>query len=136
MNASVRRPAQMIRISLQYIWLLCEQLEGFAQLAVPPDAASKTIFDFVVELQRRTALFRTLLRESVFAATLRSSRPLGAELYDLIQAQTEKDWNKPIMPYEVIAVRSAYTRFKVALLAELGTFPSYFVTQKGSHDTL
>lgn len=126
----------MIRISLQYVWLLCEQLEAFEKLAVPPDAASKTIFDFVVESSEAQSALQVLLRQSVFAATLRSSRPLGSELYSLVQAQTDKDWNLPIKPYEVIAVKGAYTRFKVALLAELGTFPSYFVTQKGSHDTL
>jgi predicted DNA-binding transcriptional regulator AlpA len=36
----------------------------------------------------------------------------------------------------VWAIKQAYDQFKTAFLAELGTFPSYFVTQKGDRDTL
>lgn len=33
-------------------------------------------------------------------------------------------------------ISQSYSRFKTALIAEIGTFPAYFVNQKGSFDTL
>ena len=37
-------------------------------------------------------------------------------------------------PYELWSIQNAYAQYKTALLAELGTFNTYFVTQKGAFD--
>lgn len=134
MNAFSRRPAPMIRISLQYIWLLSEQLEDFSRLNF---SEGDTVLDLVLMTAQPNNALRVLLQGSVFSPTLRSSRPSALELYGMVEELAKKEkWETPIQPYEVAAIKNAYAPFKVAFLAELGTFPSYFVTQKGSHDTL
>jgi len=126
----------MIRISLPYIWSLCDVLDVLSRLDHTKDADK---FDFALELFRPQYALEALLQGSVFAPTLRSSRPLAAELLRLMHEFTNADVGKltgNVLRNEIWAIRDAYGQFKTAFLAELGTFPAYFVTQKGDRDTL
>lgn len=134
MNAFIPRRSPMVRISLQYVWLLSEQLEGFSRLGF---SEGDTVLDLVVQTSAGDYALRGLLQGSVFSPQLRSSRPSGIELLRLLEGFSGREnWNTPIHPWEVQSIKNAYAPFKIALLAELATLPSYFVTQKGSHDTL
>lgn len=83
----------------------------------------------------RTAL-EGLLQGSVFSPTLRSTRLHAEHLLELLTNHTEGDFDGTVQPVQILSIKHAYTHFKTAFLAELGTFPAYFVNQKGSHDTL
>lgn len=125
----------MIRITLQYVWHVCEQLDQLERLN-----ETKDVDRFVVLLDFLNAEHAVgmLLNNSVFAPNLRICRPLGLALLNQLTTLTQPDTKAeiPIRNYEIAGVKHAYSQFKTAFLAELGTFPAYFVTQKGSHDTL
>jgi hypothetical protein len=122
----------MIRISLPYVFSLCESLEPCATLK-PKD----TLNDVIFALWGAQGTLETLLTGSVFSANLRSSRQLAVNLSDILkrEADTNKDWEKE-RGGVAIHIAQAYGQFKTALTAEIGTFPAYFVSQKGSFDTL
>ena len=71
----------------------------------------------------------------MFSNTLRSSRPLADHLLQQISAIEAGDLDKDASKYDVSNLVHAYGQLKIALLAELDTFPAYFVTQKGDRDT-
>jgi len=78
-----------------------------------------------------------LLVSSVFSSNLRSSRQLGATLAEKLKKESaaEADWNAELS-YAANIIVQQYGQFKTAFIAEIGTFPSYFMNQKGSFDTL
>jgi len=122
----------MIRISLPYVFSLNEFLEPCGKLK-PKD----TLNDVVFELWNAQAAVEALLTGSVFSANLRSSRQLAVNLIEILkrEADAKKDWEAELGGTAVY-IAQAYTQFKTALTAEIGTFPAYFVSQKGSFDTL
>jgi hypothetical protein len=77
-----------------------------------------------------------LHQSSVFAPYLRSSKTLSWELTQLLATQT-KDFNleKEISFYSMYSIQSKAAEYKIALIAELGSLDSYFVTRKGAFDT-
>lgn len=123
-----RKP--MIRISLPYILGLGEALEPLKQLR-PKD----TIDDKIVDLYRARTALDGLLDGSVFSPNLRSSRQLAESLRRTINEELEKDWAKELQG-AAFNISEIFTQFKTALTAEIGMFPTYFVSQKGSYDTL
>jgi hypothetical protein len=122
----------MIRISLPYVFNLCDSLEPLNGLK-PTDKLVDVMF---VVWNAQTTL-ETLLTSSVFSSNLRSSRHLAQSLAAILkkEADIDQDWNKEISHVAPYIVQS-YGQLKTALLAEFGTFPAYFVSQKGSFDTL
>ena len=57
-------------------------------------------------------------------------------LLNALKRQTaDTNYQRILDEMEVYSITGPYNRFKVALLAELSTFPSYFVTRKGAFDT-
>lgn len=126
------RGRKVIRITLHYVWSLAEALEPLGDLDATkyPDK-----FDFMMDLFGPQAALEALLHGSVFSPNLRSSVASGAQLLELLKEQT-KSVDGKITPGDVWGIKNAYSHFKIAFLAELGTLPTYFVTQKGSHDTL
>jgi hypothetical protein len=122
----------MIRISLPYVFGLCEALEPLSSLS-PKD----TLGDHVFAMWAAQNTLEGLLTGSVFSPNLRSSRQLATALLELVKSEShvDKDWDKELS-HNALAITQAYGRFKTALTAEIGTFPSYFVTQKGSYDSL
>jgi hypothetical protein len=126
----------MIRIDLPYLYNLSVALEPMARL---DHNKSMTRMDLLMALLGSQNALEALLRGSVFAKTLRSSRPLAEALLKLLKDQnvTEPgDFEKDVPQYEVWEIQDSFIRFKTAFLAELGTFPAYFVNQKGDRDTL
>jgi hypothetical protein len=83
------------------------------------------------------ATLEGLLNGSVFSPNLRSSRKLPAELSEAIKNEVDinKDWAREIGAIAIYLTQT-YAQFKTAFIAEIGTFPAYFVNQKGSFDTL
>jgi len=126
----------MIRITLQYLWGLSEQLEPLGKLDPSLETTMSTMDLMIVIWEPQSAL-ETLISGSVFASTLRSSKPHALHLRKLMNEQTSKtELEDKISNYVIWQLKQAYDQFKIAFLAELATFPAYFVSQKGSHDTL
>lgn len=126
----------MIRITLQYLWSLAEDLEEIARVDATKEMDR---FDFLIQIYSSATALRNLLETSVFAPTLRISRASGYALLERLEAHTKakvEDAPKTIHSWEIATIKQAYSQFKTTFLAELGTFPAYFVSQKGSHDTL
>lgn len=123
----------MIRITLQYIWALSESLEPISRL--DPLKPIEKIDLMIAAFGAKQAL-DALIAGSVFATTLRSTRPLAADLRQQLEKATTGDVDHKVEMSDVWALKRSYDAFKIAFLAELGTFPAYFVSQKGSHDTL
>jgi hypothetical protein len=122
----------MIRISLPYVVLISESLEPLA--ALKPNSV---VNDIVFVLYGAQATLDSLLAGSVFSPNLRSSRQLGTNLSKTIlpEVDVNKDWAREL-GYPAIVITQLYAQFKTAFTAEIGTFPAYFVSQKGSLDTL
>jgi hypothetical protein len=122
----------MIRISLPYVFSLAETLEPLAVLK-PKD----TLNDVIFILWSAQTTLELLLSNSVFSANLKSSRQLAVNLIEILKRESDatKDWDKELGA-TTIYIAQAYAHFKTALAAEIGTFPAYFVSQKGSFDTL
>ena len=120
----------MIRISLPNIFTLADQLEPLAAL---PDQPTKYGDIFVRLSVAEYALSQ--LNSSLYSPYLRSSLDLSQHLLANLRAQTTNpDMDRQLGPYELWSIKNTYEQYKVALLAELGTFNSYFVTQKGGFD--
>jgi hypothetical protein len=123
----------MIRISLPYLWGLSAQLELLERLE-PKDWDR---FELFVEVSEAQSALDTLIRGSVFAQTLRSSRPLAEHVLQMLNAYGDPaKLDMKVTRYEVTQLTRAYSQFKIAFLAELQTFPAFFVTQKGGYDTI
>jgi hypothetical protein len=122
----------MIRISLPYVFNLCEQLEAVKTLT-PKDKRSDSIFT----LWMVQSALEGLLTASVFSSNLRSSRQLAQSMIAALKRETDPamDWEAEL-GYAASGLIQTYAQLKTALVAEIGTFPSYFVNQKGSFDTL
>ena len=123
----------MIRISLPYVFQVATELDALDRLPSETVPVSEVRWTLIVA---RVALER-LLRASVFAESFRSSVSLGADLLEYIrEAERANPGDANIEDFELQVIKSVYQQYKIALLAELGVLPSYFVTRKGSHDTL
>ena len=64
------------------------------------------------------------------------SRELGNILLKSLSELDVTDWEKPMESSEVFRISSGYVQYKVALLAELGVAPSFFVSSKAPYDTM
>jgi hypothetical protein len=122
----------MIRISLPYVVSISENLEPLTALK-PKDIVNDVVF----VLWNAQATLEALLGGSVFSHNPRSSRKLAADLSELLkrEADVNSDWAREL-GHIAIYIGQAYGQFKTAFIAEIGTFPAYFVNQKGSFDTL
>jgi hypothetical protein len=124
----------MIRITLHYIWLLSESMEPLSRL---DDTKAHDKTDLAFQIFEPQNALEALIRASVFSPALRSSLPSALALLELLQKKAEQAFDSGSIPqHEVWAIKNAYAQFKIAFLAELGTFPSYFVSQKGDRDTV
>jgi hypothetical protein len=122
----------MIRISLPYVFSLSESLEPLAKLN-----PKSTLNDDIFTLWGAQTALEGLLSGSVFSPNLRSSRKLAVDLVEVLKREgnVDQDWSKEL-GHVAISIGHRYGQFKTALTAEIGTFPAYFVSQKGSFDTL
>jgi hypothetical protein len=121
----------MIRISLPYLFDLSDSLEPLGKLPEQPAPYKDVWLSLVIA----EGTLQTLMTGSLFAGYLRSSRPLAEQLLNALRAQTSKpDMERQLNAYELWSIKNTYGQFKTVLLAELGSFNSYFVTQKGAFD--
>lgn len=78
----------------------------------------------------------TILNQSVFKQNIRTSRNQGNNLINLLDGQLSNPHeDRTIDQFTLAAISSSYQSFRMVFLAELGVFPSYFVTQKAGYDT-
>jgi hypothetical protein len=122
----------MIRISLPYVIQVSESLEPLLTLK-PKDIVN----DLVIMMFGAQGTLGALLSGSVFSPNLRSSRQLASNLNEYLKKESDvhSDWAREL-GYVAVPIVNTYTQFKTAFIAEIGTFPAYFVNQKGSFDTL
>ncbi|MDQ8699383.1 hypothetical protein [Hyphomicrobium sp. LHD-15] len=124
----------MIRITLQYVWSLSESIETLGRLDA---TVEHNKMDLALDLYDAKGAIELLLQSSVFSGTLRSSTQLAQDLLRQINSYVDADsWEGAVAPWEIAALKRSYEAFKIAFLAELGTLPAYFVSQKGGYDTL
>jgi hypothetical protein len=121
----------VIRISLQYIFTLAAEIEPLSQLPDGPVPFTNVLFRFFVAENS----IRSLSHGSLFSSYLRISYPLSQQLLSALHEQTSKeDFNRNIEQFEMWNIKNLYSQYRIALLAELGAFNSYFVAQKGGFD--
>jgi hypothetical protein len=121
---------EMIRISLPYIWSLAQELEPLANL---PEKDVPAI-DVLIPLFTANNALQTL-SGSLFGPYLRTSFALAQQLSTLLISVTANtDYSRNVSQFELWQIRQTFGQYKTALLAELGTFNSYFVTAKGPYD--
>lgn len=123
----------MIRISLPFIFDICESIEPLSRLPDGPVRYGEVFLPLVVA---QGAL--QTLSTSLYAPYLRTSYALLHSLLNAINAQTSQagpnSMDRQLNPYDLYTIKNAYGQYRTALLAELGTFNAYFVTQKGGFD--
>lgn len=124
--------AIMIRISLPYIFRLAIQLEPLGNLPMEDTPYRDLWGIFFISEQALAEMHYSTL----YAPSLRSSLPFASDLIGKIREQTNNDVHeRTVEGYQLWAIKRAFEEYKTALLAELGSLNSYFVTQKGSHDS-
>ncbi|KAB2798946.1 hypothetical protein F9L06_10095 [Brucella anthropi] len=120
----------MQRISIPYLFDTMMKLEALTLLH-PGPRNSMIYAMFTAEYA-----LDGLLNQSLFKSNIRSSRNAGYQLSNLLKGQLQNQQMHEIVDqYALAAIVAAYQSFKAAFLAELGVFPSYFVTQKAGFDT-
>lgn len=135
MRANFQGKRRMIRITMQYIWSLAEGLEPLERLDVTKPADR---FELFLEIAGPQWHLQQLLQSSVFSENLRICVLLGENLLAALRSISDSDWKveqQPVQQFAIMNIKNSYSQFKIAFLAELNTLPTYFVTQKGSHDT-
>lgn len=120
----------MLRISLPYLYQIAEGLEEVAKIQAGSNRNAVHLSLYIAE-----NTVNTLLNSSVFAPYLRSSRDNGQSLLGALRAVLSDPTDRTLSLPEVFPITYQLGQFKTALLAEIGVFPSFFVTQKGSFDT-
>lgn len=125
----------MIRITLSYVWQIAEHMEALGRLSTDQKLQKS---DLSLECFEAASTLEALLQGSVFSPVVRSSRRLGEDLLKLLREAITADGksDSEADTFLVWRIRSAYNQFKIDFLAEFGMFHTYFVTPKGSHDTL
>jgi hypothetical protein len=124
------KPA-VIEISLPWIYNLAETLEPLT--ALRPGVSYNDVF---VQLFSARMAIDGFLNNSVFMANVRSCRQYGVTLMNAIDELVKNTNDRQFDIHEVFSTVHAFGQFKTAMLAEIGVFPAYFVTQKASFDTL
>jgi hypothetical protein len=121
----------MIRISLPYIYGLATELEPLSSL---PDDKTP-IRDVMFTLLIAENAINTLATATIYVSYLRTSYELSHKLLSAIKRATERhETESEIGRHELWDIKITFNQYKIALLAELGSFNVYFVTQKGGFD--
>jgi hypothetical protein len=130
--AQTPRSRPVIRISLPFVYRLATELEP-----IPTLQSGEKIFERLYVLFSAKIILETLLNASVYSLSLRSCRESANTLLTAINGYIEStDPDRTFQQYEIAVLRVQFEQFKTALLAEVGIWPAYFVTQKESFDTL
>jgi len=82
-------------------------------------------------------LIDAIYNQSIYRGALRTSRALALQLLTTIKAYTDKvDFTLKLTAVELWKFRNDRDQFRTAFTAELGTLPTFFVTQKEGFDTV
>ena len=127
-----RRYGPMIKIDLPFVFRLGSEIDQLSKL--PNDDVDLTEVWF--ELWGAQATIEVLTTNSLYAPYLRSSARNAQVLLTTLKAHTEKSMEgTKVTHFDLWQIKNSYSEYKIALLAELGTMNSFFVTQKGGFDT-
>lgn len=74
--------------------------------------------------------------DSVYGASLRSSREHAQKVRNTIEDILSKDDEGALVDLQIWTLRNAIEQFKTVFMAEVSIFPAFLVTQKGANDTL
>lgn len=135
MNAIASRcHVPMIRFSLPYALELGARLEAIALL---PDT-DLNYADVWLTVFNAESTVETMHQSSIFSPYLRSSSELARKLLSALAEIKYKASNVQHMFYswEITSLKLAANNYKIAVLAELGSADTYFVTRKGGFDTM
>ena len=120
----------MLRISLPWLLGVSQSVEGLRNVTVGMTYGEAWGYAFTARSQ-----LEAMFRDSLYANSLHSSRQsadaLHATLSRIIEAKSD-DQMSDIDQWQVNHQRE---QFRTVFLAELGTLPSFFVTQKPPYDT-
>jgi hypothetical protein len=124
---------------LPFIFQLNGELEALGKLPTDRDVPKAEIY---FELLTGQYALQNLTQESVYSPYLRTSYQLAKELLDILaivmqppQSDLESQSDPNISSFLLWQIKTKYDQYRVALLSELGTLNSFFVTQKGAYDT-
>jgi hypothetical protein len=122
---------RMLRTSLPFVYDLAIKMEPLSSL---PEVATPAR-DIIFKVYAAGTAVDSLVDSSLFTPYLRVSRALAIELQTILRRHLQEyDAERDLQPYELFLIRNAYNQYKIALLAELGSLNTYFVTQKGGYD--
>jgi len=121
----------MIRLSLPYLLEFSEQIEPLFRL---PDG--EVVYGEVsFPLYMAQWALENFTNNSLYRPYLRTSWQLSQQLLNNIRTLTaNSDHARKLLPYELYGVKQTYLQYKTALLAELGAFNVYFITQQRGYD--
>jgi hypothetical protein len=120
----------MIRLSLPYLLEFTERVDTLPRLPDGEVTYSEISFPLYM-VQSALENFTN----SLYGPYLRTSWQLSQQLLNNIRSlSANPDPNRKLLPYELYGVKHTYQQYKTALLAELGSFNVYFVTQHGGYD--
>ena len=124
----------MLRISIPYVVQICEKLERLSQLPAEEVPQWPTTLSFMAA----SYALKQLLTQSIYSPYLRSSKPHGLELLSILEQQLsgESKEKQTFNASDLWSVKSKYEEYRVALLSELESLDTFFVTQKGGFDTV
>ena len=130
---TIRKRPAMLPISLPYVMHVRDQLE---QLSTLPDVQVPR-WPTVMSLLGASGSLRQLLNESIYTPYLRSSHRPGNELLFLLdQYLSGEHKDKEIFEeFEFWSIKEKYNEYRITLISELESLPTFFVTQKGGFDT-
>jgi hypothetical protein len=122
----------VIKIYIPYLLDVFSSIEKLERIKTEECAYMDVFSDFYGAQSSLESLYNT----SVFAPYLRSSAYLSNELLKLVKGQnTDFDMKRRVPFYMMHSIQAKAKEYKIALIAELGVFDSYFVTKKGAFDT-
>ena len=128
-----RKRPPMLRISLPYVIQLNNELEKLSSLPDEDVPQWPTLMSII----GASAAIRQLLTGSVYSPYLRSSSQHGNDLLSMLDEHIsgEKKDRENFFALELIMIKNKYQEYRVALLSELESLATFFVTQKGGYDT-
>ena len=122
----------MIRILFPFVYTLSESLEPLSKLE--PNKRFGDAFGTIWYAHHQLSTF---LGNSVFSRSLRTCVGTGATLLETLSKQMARnEMDEPLGQIEAGSIVYQFREFKTNLMAELGTLPAHFASQKGDRDTL
>lgn len=120
----------MIKISLPWIIEAIRALYEVEKIADGSELGQ--VFGTLYLAQDRT---KALLTNSLYSGSISAARQAGNELDSAITEVLKGEMRDAIDLIQLWTIKSAATQFRTVLMAEVGTFPCYFVLTKPPYDT-